>query len=47
MGLEHLGVVIGEDVDAFSRVHRVALTGRQFQSASDGVGGRGRLKPPF
>jgi hypothetical protein len=33
MGLEHLGVVIGEDVDAFSREHRAALTGQQFQSA--------------
>ncbi len=33
MGLEHLGVVVGEDVDAFSRDHRSALTGQQFQSA--------------
>jgi len=33
MGLEHLGVVVGEDVDAFSRVHRTALTGQQFQNA--------------
>jgi predicted metalloenzyme YecM len=33
MGLEHLGVVIGDDVDAFSREHRAALTGQQFQSA--------------
>ena len=33
MGLEHLGVVVGEDVDAFSRDHRDALTGQQFQSA--------------
>ena len=32
MGLEHLGVVVGEDVDEFSRVHRAALTGQQFQS---------------
>lgn len=32
MGLEHLGVVIGEEVDAFSRKHRAALTGQQFQS---------------
>src|SRR5881394_3598105 len=30
MGLEHLGVVIGEEVDAFSREHRAALTGQQF-----------------
>ncbi len=33
MGLEHLGVVVGDDVDEFSRVHRAALTGQQFQSA--------------
>jgi predicted metalloenzyme YecM len=31
MGLEHLGVVVGEDVDAFAREHRAALTGQQFQ----------------
>jgi len=35
MGLEHLGVVIGEGVDAFSREHRAALTGQQFQSADN------------
>ena len=33
MGLEHLGVVVGEEIDDFSRVHRAALTGQQFQSA--------------
>ena len=33
MGLEHLGVVV-EDLDDFSRVHRAALTGQQFQSDS-------------
>ena len=33
MGLEHLGVVIGEEFDEFSRVHRAALTGQQFQSS--------------
>jgi len=33
MGLEHLGIVVGEDVDAFSREHRAVLTGRQFQNA--------------
>ena len=33
MGLEHLGVVVGEEFDDFSRVHRAALTGQQFQSA--------------
>jgi predicted metalloenzyme YecM len=32
MGLEHLGVVGGEEVDAFSREHRAVLTGQQFQS---------------
>ena len=32
MGLEHLGVVVGEEVDAFSREHRAVLTGQQFQS---------------
>jgi predicted metalloenzyme YecM len=32
MGLEHLGVVVGEDIDAFSRRHRAVLTGQQFQS---------------
>jgi predicted metalloenzyme YecM len=33
MGLEHLGIVVGKDVDAFSREHRAVLTGQQFQSA--------------
>ena len=32
MGLEHLGVVVGETVDDFGRRHRAALTGQQFQS---------------
>lgn len=32
MGLEHVGVVIGDDVDEFSRRHRQHLTGQQFQS---------------
>jgi predicted metalloenzyme YecM len=32
MGLEHLGVVIGDSVDEFSVKHRAALTGQQFQS---------------
>lgn len=32
MGLEHVGVVVGEDVDALSRTHRAALTSQQFQS---------------
>jgi predicted metalloenzyme YecM len=35
MGLEHLGVVIGDEVDAFSREHRAALTGQQLQSADN------------
>ena len=32
MGLEHLGVVVGDEFDDFSRVHRAVLTGQQFQS---------------
>ena len=32
MGLEHVGVVIGNSVDEFSRKHRGDLTGQQFQS---------------
>ena len=32
MGMEHFGVVVGEDVDAFSRRHRAVLTGQQFQN---------------
>ena len=32
MGLEHVGVVMGESVDEFSRIHRQHLTGQQFQS---------------
>ncbi|MEP7379276.1 MAG: VOC family protein [Chloroflexota bacterium] len=32
MGLEHLGVVVGEDnFDAFVRAHKPVLTGQQFQ----------------
>ncbi|HJQ95596.1 MAG TPA: VOC family protein, partial [Acidimicrobiia bacterium] len=34
MGLEHLGVIVGEEFDEFSRVHRPTLTGQQFQSAN-------------
>jgi predicted metalloenzyme YecM len=33
MGLEHLGVVVGDAFDDFSREHRAVLTGQQFQSA--------------
>ena len=32
MGLEHVGVVIGDSVDEFSVEHRAVLTGQQFQS---------------
>jgi len=32
MGIEHVGVVVGDAVDEFSHVHRAALTGQQFQS---------------
>lgn len=34
MGLEHLGVEVGDTVDEFSRIHREVLTGQQFQSAN-------------
>ena len=33
MGLEHLGVVVGKEAEAFSRTHRAELTGQQFQNA--------------
>ena len=33
MGLEHIGVVVGDEFEEFSRVHRDVLTGQQFQSA--------------
>jgi YecM protein len=33
MGLEHLGFVVGEEFDDFSRAHRAVLTGQQFQSS--------------
>jgi predicted metalloenzyme YecM len=33
MGLEHLGVVVGEEFDDFSRLRRYVLTGQQFQSS--------------
>jgi hypothetical protein len=35
MGLEHLGVVVGDDVEEFSRVHRRALSGQPFQSTEN------------
>jgi predicted metalloenzyme YecM len=31
MGLEHLGVVVGDSFDAFIETHKPALTGQQFQ----------------
>ena len=31
MGLEHLGVVVGDTFDAFVRAHKPVLTGQQFQ----------------
>jgi len=31
MGLEHLGVVVGESFDAFVEAHKPVLTGQQFQ----------------
>lgn len=34
MGLEHVGIVVGEYVDEFARVHRSSLTGQQFQSSA-------------
>jgi hypothetical protein len=33
MGLEHLGVVVGDEFDEFSHERRAVLTGQQFQSA--------------
>ena len=33
MGLEHVGIVVGDGFDEFSRTHRARLTGQQFQSA--------------
>jgi predicted metalloenzyme YecM len=35
MGMEHIGLVVGEGVDEFSRTHRAVLTGQQFQSATN------------
>jgi predicted metalloenzyme YecM len=34
MGLEHLGVVVGEAFDAFVETHKPVLTGQQFQGPS-------------
>jgi predicted metalloenzyme YecM len=31
MGLEHLGVVVGDSFDAFVEIHKPVLTGQQFQ----------------
>src|SRR3989442_3756245 len=35
MGLEHVGFVVGADLDDFSRRHRAALTGQQFHSSAN------------
>lgn len=32
MGLEHIGIVVGDDFDDFAVRHRSVLTGQQFQS---------------
>jgi len=37
MGMEHVGVVVGEEVDAFARRHRPVLTGQQFQGPVPGL----------
>ena len=34
MGLEHIGFVVGDGFEEFSRAHRSVLTGQQFQSAN-------------
>ena len=31
MGLEHLGIVVGDDFDAFIEAHKPVLTGQEFQ----------------
>jgi hypothetical protein len=31
MGLEHLGVVVGDEFDTFVQAHKPVLTGQQFQ----------------
>ena len=35
MGMEHIGFVVGDGFEDFGRRHRRALTGQQFQSASN------------
>jgi len=37
MGMEHFGVVVGEEVDDFARRHRPVLTGQQFQGPIPGL----------
>jgi predicted metalloenzyme YecM len=38
MGLEHMGIVIGEDAfEEFKRAHRPVLTGQQFQGPTPGL----------
>jgi predicted metalloenzyme YecM len=34
MGLEHLGVVVGDSFDTFVEIHKPVLTGQQFQGPS-------------
>jgi len=45
MGLEHLGVVVGEEVDAFSREHRAALPLVAVRRHRPGGGDLRRLRP--
>lgn len=35
MGMEHVGFVVGDVAEEFSRTHREVLTGQQFQSATN------------
>ena len=35
MGLEHVGFVVGAELDDFSRRHRAVLTGQQFQGSAN------------
>ncbi len=32
IGLEHVGIVLGDAIDEFARIHKSVLTGQQFQS---------------
>jgi predicted metalloenzyme YecM len=35
MGMEHVGFVVGQGAEEFSRTHREVLTGQQYQSAAN------------